>query len=96
MLLSTCIAIISADCRRLARYAERRERFLSALDWTLLTDEFARVTSMDDEWVDAELAEADMYLDHLENKLCDQGDMETEMMARFVIPPHLLIAYATA
>ena len=92
MLLSNCIEIVAADHRRISRFAERRERFLEALDWSLLSEEFCRIASMADDLVDDELAEAFLYLDHLESRLAHEGDGEIEMIARFVIPPHLMLS----
>jgi len=96
MLLSTCIDIIASDHARIARYAERRSRFLDALDWSQMTPEFCRRTSMADEWVDLEAAEAWSYLQHLDSRLAREGDGPIEMFARFVIPPHLLLAAVPA
>lgn len=96
MLLSTCIDIIASDYARIVRYGERRERFLEALDWSQMTPEFCSRTSMADECVNEETAEAWLYLDHLEHRLAREGDVPIEMLARFVIPPHLLIAAVPA
>ena len=96
MLLSTCIAIIASDYARIVRYAERRSRFLDALDWSQMTPEFCRRTSMADEWVNHETAEACLYLQHLDSRLAREGDGPIEMFARFVIPPHLLLAAVPA
>ncbi|WP_440848007.1 hypothetical protein [Sphingomonas sp. 22176] len=51
---------------------------------------------MADEWVNDETAEAWLYLQHLDSRLAREGDGPIEMFARFVIPPHLLLAAVPA
>lgn len=65
MTLPDRLAIAHSDYARLARFADRRDCFLDALDWDLLDDAFARETSMDDDRVEGDLADAWLYMDHL-------------------------------
>lgn len=59
------LAIARNDVASLARFIERRERFLDALDWAMLTDEQARQSTMLDELLEGDLAEGLHYIDWL-------------------------------
>ena len=87
MTLADRLAIARSDYARLARYADRRDRFLDALDWQLLGEAFARETSMDDGRIEGDLADAWLYMDHLEMRLACEGDQPDASILRF-LPPH--------
>ena len=86
MTLADRLAIARADYARLARFADRRDRFLDALDWQLLDDAFARETSMDDDRVEGDLADAWLYMDYLEGRLAREGDQPELSTLRFLPP----------
>ena len=86
MTLADRLAIARSDYARLARFAGRRDRFLDALDWELLDNAFARETSMDDDRVEGDLADAWLYMDHLENRLAAEGDRAEPSTLRLLAP----------
>ncbi len=86
MTLADRLDIARADYARLARYADRRDRFLDALDWQLLDDAFARETSMNDDRVEGDLADAWLYMDHLETQLAVEGDGDEASTLRLLAP----------
>src|SRR3546814_11346478 len=57
------------DHAALERFAVRRQRFLEALDWPALGDQFARATSMADDHIIGDLADAWLYVCHLAARL---------------------------
>jgi hypothetical protein len=59
------LATAERDYAALARFADRRERFLDALDWTALDEQFVRETSMTDDLINDDLASLWLYIDHL-------------------------------
>ncbi len=61
------------DHAALERFAVRRQRFLEALDWTALGDQFARETSMGDDHIMGDLADARLYVCHLEERLAAEA-----------------------
>lgn len=65
MQVQHALGVARADAAHLARYIERRERFLDALDWSMLTDDQARQSSMLDELLEDDLAAAIRYIDWL-------------------------------
>jgi len=66
------LAVARGDAARIARFIERRERFLDGLDWLSLTEEHARQSAMLDDLLDGDLAEALIYIDWLlERHACD-------------------------
>lgn len=65
MQINDGLAIARADVASIARFIERRESFLDALDWSMLTDAQARQSSMLDELLDEDLADGLRYIDWL-------------------------------
>ncbi len=65
MQINDALAIARADVTSIARFIERRESFLEALDWSMLTDAQARQSSMLDELLDEDLADGLRYIDWL-------------------------------
>lgn len=73
MKIIDALAIARADVANIARFIERRERFLDALDWSMMTDAQARQSSMLDELLDEDLAVGLRYIDWL----IDRADSHT-------------------
>ena len=67
------LAIAERDYAALSRFAVRRERFLAALDWTALEEQFAREASMTDDLINDDLASLWLYIDHLGRWSADAG-----------------------
>jgi len=67
------LATAERDYAALARFADRRERFLDALDWTALEEQFAREVSMTDDLINDDLASLWLYIDHLSRWSADAG-----------------------
>ena len=67
------LAIARADVANIARFIERRERFLDALDWSMMTDAQARQSSMLDELLDEDLAVGLRYIDWLIDRVDSQA-----------------------
>ncbi|WP_267381391.1 MULTISPECIES: hypothetical protein [unclassified Sphingomonas] len=86
MTLADRLALARSDYARLARFADRRERSLDGLNWELLDDAFARETSMDDDRVEGDLADAWLYMDHLEMRLACEGNRLEASTLRFLPP----------
>lgn len=86
MTLADRLAIARSDYARLARFSDRRDRFLDALDWQQLDDAFARETSMDDDRIEGDLADAWLYMDHLETRLARERDQPELSTLRFLPP----------
>ena len=55
------IASVRADAARIARYTDRRDRFLDALDWSALDEQTAREAAMLDDLLAGDLADAALY-----------------------------------
>jgi len=68
------LAIARADAANLARFIERRERFLGGLDWLMLSEEAARQSSMLDDLLEGDMAATILYIDWLVERLA--GDAE--------------------
>lgn len=69
MWIQDALVIARADLARIARYIERRERFLDALDWSLLSDAQARQSAMLDELLAEDMAEGQNYVDWLVERM---------------------------
>ena len=63
------LAVARADAANLARFIERRERFLDALDWPMMSEEHARQSSMLDDLLEGDMADAILYIDWLVDRL---------------------------
>ena len=85
MHINNALAIARADAARLARYMARRELFLDALDWSLLTEDDARQSAMLDDLLAGDLADSALYIDWLEHRMIEGGDRLTGVL-RFA--PH--------
>ncbi|WP_122927211.1 hypothetical protein, partial [Pseudomonas viridiflava] len=57
------LAVARADAANLARFIERRERFLDALDWPMMSEEHARQSSMLDDLLEGDMSDAILYID---------------------------------
>lgn len=66
MQIQHAIAIAKIDERRIARFIDRRDRFLDALDWDALPEQAARESAMMDALLAQDLAESASYVDWLE------------------------------
>lgn len=71
MQVQEALAIARADAARIAHFIERRDRFLNALDWSLLTEEHARQSAMLDDLLEGDLADAILYVDWLTERHCE-------------------------
>lgn len=69
--IHTALTTARSDIARLQRYVDRRDRFLDALDWTMLSETLARENSMLDDLLADDLADGRLYLDWLEGQLAD-------------------------
>ncbi len=67
------LAVARADAANLARFIERRERFLGALDWPMMSDEHVRQSSMLDDLLEGDMADATLYIDWLVDRLADDA-----------------------
>jgi hypothetical protein len=67
------LAVARADAANLARFIERRERLLDALDWPIMSDEHARQSSMLDDLLKGDMADAILYIDWLVDRLADDA-----------------------
>ena len=66
MQIHHAIEIAKGDERRIARFIDRRDRFLDALDWDALPEQAARESAMMDALLAQDLAESASYVDWLE------------------------------
>lgn len=67
------LAVARADSANLARFIERRERFLDALDWPMMSEEHTRQSSMLDDLLEGDMADAILYIDWLVDRLADDA-----------------------
>ena len=67
------LVVARADVANLARFIERRERFLDALDWPMMSNEHARQSSMLDDLLEGDMADAILYIDWLVDRLADDA-----------------------
>lgn len=74
MHIQDALAVARADATRIAHFMERRERFLDALDWSMLTEDHARQSAMLDDLLEGDMADAILYIDWLVERLA--GDAE--------------------
>lgn len=74
MHIQDALAVARADATRIAHFIERRERFLDALNWSMLTDDHARQSAMLDDLLEGDMADAILYIDWLVERLA--GDAE--------------------
>jgi hypothetical protein len=79
------LGIARAAAAHLSRYMDRRERFLDALDWSMLTEAQVRQSTMFDELLEDDLAAADRYIDWLIERQA-RGAAPRARMMRFA--PH--------
>jgi hypothetical protein len=73
MEISHALVVARADAATLARFIERRERFLDALDWPMMSEEHARQSSMLDDLLEGDMADAILYIDWLVDRLADDA-----------------------
>jgi len=73
MQIQHALAVAQADAANLARYIERRDRFLDALDWTMLTEDHARQSAMLDELLEGDLEDSALYIDWLVDRLAEES-----------------------
>ncbi len=85
MQIKDALTIARADAARLARFVDRREDFLDALDWSLLTEEHARQSAMLDDLLEGDLADSALYIDWLEHRE-SEGNASLPGVLRFA--PH--------
>jgi len=67
------LAVARADAAHLARFIWRRERFLDALDWSMMREEHARQSPMLDDLLEGDMADAILYIDWLVDRLADDA-----------------------
>ena len=65
MNIHQALAVAKADAAKICHFIETRERFLDALDWSLLSEADARESTMLDELLAGDAAEASLYTDWL-------------------------------
>lgn len=65
------LSVALTDIARLERFVSRRERFLEALDWSLLTEEQARESSMLDDLLDEDLNDGHAYICWLQERAAE-------------------------
>jgi hypothetical protein len=75
MEISHALVVARADAATLARFIERRERFLDALDWPMMSEEHARQSSMLDDLLEGDMADAILYIDWLVDRLADDAGL---------------------
>ena len=73
MQINDALVIARADAARLARFIARREGFLDALDWSLLSEDHARQSAMLDDLLEGDLADSALYLDWLEHRVAEDN-----------------------
>lgn len=71
MHIQDALAVARADATRIAHFMERRERFLDALDWSMLTEVHARQSAMLDDLLEGDMADAMLYIDWLVERLAN-------------------------
>ena len=67
--IQQALRVAQGDAARLHRFMERRERFLEALDWSLLSGKQARENAMLDDLLAGDAAEAVLYTEWLEEQI---------------------------
>ena len=81
------IASVQADAARIARYTDRRDRFLDALDWSALDEQTAREAAMlDDLLAGAEVQLSDEILDRIDEIVPPGVDVAPLEGAAYVPP----------
>jgi len=73
MQIIDALVIARADAARLSRFMARREGFLDALDWSLLSEDHARQSAMLDDLLEGDLADSALYLNWLEQRLAEDN-----------------------
>jgi hypothetical protein len=73
MKIDDVLVVARADAARLSRFMARREGFLGALDWSLLSEDHARQSAMLDDLLEGELADSAIYLDWLEQRVAEDN-----------------------
>lgn len=68
MSIVQALAVARGDAARLDRFIDRRERFLDALDWSLLSEAHARESAMLDDLLAGDAADAVLYANWLEER----------------------------
>jgi len=71
MEIQHALAVARADATRIAHFIERRERFLDGLDWSMLTEDDARQAAMLDDLLEGDMADANLYIDWLVERLAN-------------------------
>jgi hypothetical protein len=86
MEIRQALAVARADAAHLVRFIERRERFLDALDWLMLSEDHARQTAMLDDLLEEDMADAILYIDWLVERLADDAKALPGVL-RFTLHP---------
>lgn len=73
MKITDALAIARVDAARLVRFIDRRECFLDALDWSLLSEDHARQSAMLDDILEGDLADSALYLDWLAQRVAEDN-----------------------
>lgn len=71
MNITHVLTVAKADATRIERFIARRQRFLDALDWSMLTEQHARESAMLDDLLAGDLADAILYIDWLEERVAN-------------------------
>lgn len=69
MHIQHALDVARADATHIAHFTLRQERFLDALDWSMLTEDHARQSAMLDDLLDGDMADAILYIDWLVERL---------------------------
>ena len=86
MQINDALVVARADAAHLARFMARREGFLDALDWSLLSEDHARQSAMLDDLLESDLADSALYLDWLEQRV-DEDNVSLPGVLRFAPYP---------
>jgi hypothetical protein len=74
MEIRQALAVARADAAHLVRFIQRRERFLDALDWLMLSEDHARQAAMLDDLLEEDMADAILYINWLVERLADHAE----------------------
>lgn len=83
--IEKALALVQADAARIERFAERREKFLDALDWSMLTCSQVFESAMLDVMLDDDIAKARSHVRNAE-RLVQIGVVDIADIVRYA--PH--------
>lgn len=83
--IQQALATAMGDAAQLHRFIAVRERYLETIDWMLMSEQDVRESSMMDDHLEAEAADAALYLEWLEIQQA-QGVSQVAGLLRFAHP----------